>query len=104
MRRSGKSKTKSLMIHTQRRILQRYGCWVEKRVVEELAERCRRSEFFCHLGRQSLTKSRIVVERNGQLIPLIYDKKRHCIITVLTMDMLSADEQAMIAATEYHPA
>ena len=101
MRRSGKSKTKSLMIHTQRRILQRYGCWLEKSAVEALAEICRKNEFFCHLRRQSLTKSRIVVKRNGHLIPLIYDKKRHCIVTVLTMDMLSADERVMVERAEY---
>ena len=104
MRHRGKSKAKSLMIHTQRRILQRYGCWLEKRAVEELAEMCRQSEFFCHLGRQSLTKSRIVVKRNGHLIPLIYDKKRHCIVTVLTMDMLSPDEQVMVERAEARPA
>ena len=27
---------------------------------------------------------------------LIYDKKRHCVITVLTMEMLSASEQAEV--------
>jgi len=84
------------MIHTQRRVLQRYGCWLEKRAIEELAAMCRRGEFFCHLGRQSLTRSKIVVKQNGRLFPLIYDKKRHCVITVLTMEMLSASEQAAV--------
>ena len=101
MRRSKKSKTASLMIHTQRRVLQRYGCWLEKRTIEELAAMCRRGEFFCHLGRQSLTRSKIVVKQNGRLFPLIYDKKRHCIITVLTMEMLSASEQAEVMAAGY---
>ena len=96
MRYSKKSKTASLMIHTQRRVLQRYGCWLEKRAIEELAAMCRRGEFFCHLGRQSLTRSKIVVKQNGRLFPLIYDKKRHCVITVLTMEMLSASEQAAV--------
>ena len=100
MRHSKKSKTESLMIHTQRRVLQRYGCWLEKRAVEELAAMCRRGKFLCHLGRQSLTRSKIVVKRNGCIIPLIYDKKRHCIITVLTMEMLSAREQAAVMAAE----
>ena len=77
---------------------QRYGCWLEKRAIEELAAMCRRGEFFCHLGRQSLTRSKIVVKQNGRLFPLIYDKKRHCVITVLTMEMLSAREQAAVMA------
>ena len=100
MRHSKKSKTASLMIHTQRRVLQRYGCWLEKRAFEELAAMCRRGEFFCHLGRQSLTRSKIVVKQNGRLFPLIYDKKRHCVITVLTMEMLSAREQAEVMRAE----
>lgn len=97
MRHRKKKKAASLILHAQRRVLERYGCWPEKRVIEELAAMCRRGEFFCHLGRQSLTRSKIVVKQNGRLIPLIYDKKRHCVITVLTMEMLSADEQALVA-------
>ena len=58
---------------------------------------CLRSRFYCHLGRQSLTRSKIVVQYNGMLIPLIYDKKRHCIVTVLTMEMLSAEERATVS-------
>ena len=96
-----KKKAASLMVHAQRRVLDRYGCWLGKRAIKELAAMCRRGEFFCHLGRQSLTRSKIVVKQNGRLFPLIYDKKRHCVITVLTMDMLSADEQAMVAEAEY---
>ena len=89
------------MVHTQRRVLERYGCWLEKSAIMELAGMCRRSEFFCHLGRQSLTRSKIVVMWKGQLIPLIYDKKRHCVITVLTMEMLSTREQAAVIAAGY---
>ena len=100
MRHRKKSKAESLMIHTQRRVLQRYGYWLEKRAVEELAAMCRRGEFFCHLGHQSLTRSKIVVKRNGHLFPLIYDNKRHCIITVLTMEMLSAREQSAVMAVK----
>jgi len=101
MRHSKKSKTASLMIHTQRRVLQRYGYWLEKRAIEELAAMCRRGEFFCHLGQQSLTRSKIVVKQSGRFFPLIYDKKRHCVITVLTMEMLSAREQAQVMAAGY---
>ena len=101
MRHCKKKKAASLMIHTQRRLLEQYGCWLEKRAVEELAAMCRRGEFFCHLGRQSLTRSKIVVKKNGRLFPLIYDKKRHCVITVLTMEMLSASEQAAVMAAGY---
>ena len=42
MRHSKKTKAASLMIHTQRRVLQRYGYWLEKRAIEELAAMCRR--------------------------------------------------------------
>ena len=50
------------------------------------------------LKQNNLTRSKIVVKYRNDLIPLIYDKKRHCVITVLTWDMLSASEQAMIGA------
>ena len=46
------------------------------------------------------TRSKIVVKQNGRLFPLIYDKKRHCVITVLTMEMLSASKQEEVMAVE----
>lgn len=98
------SKTVSLMAHTQIRMVQRYGHWLEKRTIKELAEMCRLGRFYCHLGRRSLTRSKIVVKYREDLIPLIYDKKRHCIVTVLTLEMLSAREKALVEAAGNTPA
>ncbi len=99
MRHGGKSKMASLMLHAQRRALERCGHWLEKSDIREIAAMCRSGRFRCHLGRLSLTRSKIVVQYRDDLIPLIYDKKRHCIVTVLAWEMLSAREQAL-AATE----
>ena len=98
-----KSKTASLMAHTQLRMVQRYGHWLEKGTIRELAEMCRLGRFYCHLGRLSLTRSKIVVKYREGLIPLIYDKKRHCVVTVLTMEMLSAREKALVGAVGNTP-
>lgn len=46
MRHRKKKKAASLILHAQRRVLERYGCWPEKRAIEELAAMCRRGEFF----------------------------------------------------------
>ena len=39
-----------------------------------------------------------MVEYRNDLIPLIYDRKRHCVVTVLAWEMLSAREQALVTA------
>ena len=92
------SKEKSLMTHTRQRLRERYGCRMDKNGIRELAEQCRCGKFLCHLGRQSNTRSKIVVMSGGRPIPLIYDKKRHCIVTVLTLEMLSRRERTEVAA------
>ena len=89
-------KKKSLLLHVKRRVSERYGITFGKQAAVEMAALCRCGKYFCHLGLQSLTRSKIVLQYAGHLIPVIYDKKRHCLITVLTMDMLSSREQKIV--------
>ncbi len=91
-----RSKTLALMEHTRCRMHERYGYRLSSAELHELAEMCRTGKFYFHLGRQSRTRSRIIVDFKGERIPLIYDKKRHCIVTVLTMEMLSPEEKDLI--------
>ncbi len=85
------------MRHTQFRMEQRYGYWMRKNAILKMAELCRCGRYCCHLGEQR-TRAKIVIRYKHMLIPLIYDKKLDCIITVLTMNMLSDRERAMVEA------
>ena len=90
---------KTLARHTQYRMLDRYGFWPTKNDLDTMASLCRRNKFTCHLGRQSLTRSKIVIKYKDTLIPLIYHRKKHCIITVLTPDMLSEREMEIVTGS-----
>ena len=100
-RRKNTTKKKTLFHHVQQRFCERYGLLYGKQTILELARLCRCGQYYCHLGLQSLTRSKIVLQYGGRLIPVIYDKKRHCLITVLTMEMLSYREKQKIQQAGY---
>ena len=81
------------MKHTRKRLIERYGKLFDECAIKELGAMCRSGNHFCHLGKQSLSRSKIVLKYHNELYPVIYDKKRHCIITVLTIEMLSSSEK-----------
>ena len=91
-----KSKKKALFIHTSRRLSERFGVKFNSQQIKDMAAMCKARHYICHLGHESLMKSKMVIKFNNQIIPVIYDKKRHCIITVLTVDMLSKKEQEQL--------
>ena len=97
-----KSKKKYSMQHSKRRAIERYDFFLTCSDVEKLAALCRNNQFYCHLGKQSLTRSKIVLQYNNQLIPVIYDKKRHRIVTFLTMKMLSPQEMKKVHTAQYY--
>ena len=90
------------MQHSKQRAVERYDYFFTRDDMEKLALLCRNRQFYCHLGKQSLTRSKIVLQYKNQLIPVIYDKKRHCIITFLTMEMLSEQERKRVHAEQYY--
>ena len=97
MRRTKRNKKTFSILHAQKRANERYEDFFSSYDIKEMAALCYTGNFYCHLGRSSLTRSKIVINYNNNLIPVIYDKKRHCLVTVLTIDMLSAREKDIIA-------
>jgi hypothetical protein len=91
-----KSKKQYFTIHSKHRAWERYELFLTKSDLEKMAFMCRAGQHYCHLGKQSLTRSKIVLRYNNRLIPVIYDKKRHCIITLLSLKMLSPEEQQQV--------
>lgn len=92
------SKKKTLLKHSKRRLFERYGLSFNNQQLKDMAFICKNGHYLCHFGRQSLTKSKMLIKFNQIVFPVIYDKQRHCIITVLTMNMLS-DEEKKLAET-----
>ena len=90
------------MQHSKRRAIERYDLFFTCDDMQRLALMCRNNQIYCHLGRQSLTRSKIVLQYKNQLIPIIYDKKRHCIVTFLTMEMLSLEELRKVNTAQYY--
>lgn len=91
------SKLKTLNKHTKKRAFQRFGLNLSNQEIKDMGLMCKVGNYICHLGKESLIKSRIVLKFKNQIIPVIYDKKRHCIITCLNINMLSNEEQYQIS-------
>ena len=95
-RRSGKTKSSSMQLHAQRRANERFGFVPSRKQYAEMCRMCSSGEYFCYLERQSSNRSKAVILFEGMLIPVIYDKKRKQIATVLSQSMLSPDEVSIV--------
>lgn len=93
----GHSKKEYMLKHSQQRLFERYGLSYNAQQLKDMAMLCKNSKYLYHFGRQSLTRSKILIKFNNKIFPVIYDKTRHCIITVLTINMLSKQEKQMIS-------
>lgn len=91
------SKFKTLRKHTKNRAFKRFGLDLNDQDVKDMGLMCKTQNYVCHFGHESLTKSKIIIKFKNQIIPVIYDKKRHCIITCLSIDMLSNKERYQIS-------
>lgn len=91
------SKFKTLKRHMKKRAFQRFGLNLTDQEIKDMGLMCKSGNYICHLGYESLIKSRMVLKFKNQIIPVIYDKSRHCIITCLSIDMLSNEEQDQIS-------
>ena len=90
------NKTKTLCQHTKRRLAQRYGLHFSDEKIREMALICRAGHYVCALEKQSLTRTKAVIYYKDMLFPVIYDKNRKCIVTVLEMEMLSQNERSRV--------
>lgn len=83
--------------HAKRRLGQRYGLKFKQHEMQELSNICRRGEYVCYLAAQSHTRSKGIICYQGQYFPVIYHKKLHRIVTVLTFSMLAPHELQQFA-------
>ncbi len=90
------NKTKTLCQHTKKRLAQRFGLHFSDEKIREMALICKAGHYVCALEKQSLTRTKAVIYYKETLFPVIYDKKRKCIITVLEMEMLSQNERTRV--------
>ena len=96
MRRKRRSKCKNLELHTKRRTLERVGIAISKKQYKEMSQICSHGKYFCFLEKQSLARSKAVIRYQDEYIPIVYDKNRKQIITVLSIDMLTKSEKAIL--------
>ncbi|MBR5710865.1 MAG: hypothetical protein IKX40_08915 [Thermoguttaceae bacterium] len=106
MRRKHRSKCKNLELHTKRRTLERVGIAISKKQYKEMSQICSHGKYFCFLKKQSLARSKAVIRYQDEFIPIVYDKNRKQIITVLSIDMLTKSEKAILqkAINQYNAA
>ena len=97
MKRRKRNKKIFSILHAQKRANERYDCFFSNHDIREMASLCQTGKIYCHLGKISLTRSKIVINYKNNLIPVIYDKKRHCLVTVLLIEGLSKEEKDIIA-------
>lgn len=86
------NKTKALIKHTHNRAKERLDLNLSKLEIKELSNICKHSKYLYFLEKISNIKSKMIVKYKNKIFPVVYDKSRHCIVTILTMDMLSKDE------------
>ena len=79
---SGKGKTKSLMIHTAKRALERYGCILTKKDQKAIV-RIIQNEKASFIHKESNRVTVWDVDFEGKTFRVCYDKIRKSIVTVL---------------------
>lgn len=76
------SKIQSNRIHAKKRAWRRYGLVLNRNDLREIVQKIQAGRGTC-LGRTSLARSKWQVEHQGRTLVVVYDKKRHVVITVL---------------------
>ena len=92
-----KTKSQNLNAHAKRRLKERFALHVQDSDLTYMAKLCMKGEYVCFLEAQSLTHSKAILCFRDTYVPVIYHKKYHQIVTVLTMDMLNARELDIFA-------
>ena len=83
------SKVKNQRYHAKVRALQHYEVKLTNLDLEKMAEIYRHSPSTIYLRKQSNRVSKAIITYNGQVYPIVYDKKRHQLITILKPEYLS---------------
>lgn len=97
-----RSKSKCNELHARRRAAERFGLNISQRQYEEMNRICSRGDYVCFLERQSNTRSKAVIMYREEYIPVIYDRNRKQVITVLSLNMLTEKEtETLNNAIEY---
>lgn len=94
-----RSKAQNQQSHTKLRARQRFGVWITNDDLNRMAEVYRHSLDTKVLTKQSNRRVKAIITYNGEAFPIIYDKTRHQLATILSPDYLDTNERAIY--TEY---
>lgn len=84
-----KRKVVALRLHTRKRARQRYGLHLVREDLDQIVGQIQRQEHAWWVYDESNRKSHWLVEYDGHLLPMVYDKGRHTVITVLPQSVLA---------------
>ena len=87
------SKEKNQRFHSKIRALQHFGQQITNDDLEKMAEIYRHSEDTRILKKQTCRLVKAVITYNDTVYPIIYDKKRHQLVTILKPEYLNAEER-----------
>ena len=80
--RGGVTKRHAERIHAKRRASQRYGITLNKYQYREISKMIMKGQEFV-LSRPSLARTIYLIEYMGKQMKVVYDKKRHQVVTFL---------------------
>lgn len=89
------SKRRNQTHHTSMRALQRFGVSLNRNDLEKMAEEYRHGRSSLVLDKQSNRRVLAVITYKDTCFPVIYDKERHQLATVLGPDHLSAKHRSI---------
>ena len=94
-----RSKSQNQQSHTKLRARQRFGVWITNADLSRMAEVYRYSLDTKVLTKQSNRRVKAIITYKGEAFPIIYDKFRHQLATILSPEYLNTNER--IIYTEY---
>lgn len=87
------NKARNQNYHAKLRALQRFGVALNNDDLGRMAEVYRHDPSTTILYKQSNTRIKAIITYRGEAYPIIYDKTRHQLATVLTPDYLNKRER-----------
>lgn len=87
------SKDKNQRYHSKIRALQHFGQQITNADLEKMAEIYRHSEDTRILKKQTCRLVKAVITYNDTVYPIVYDKKRHQLVTILKPEYLNTEER-----------
>ena len=98
IRQRRNSKEKNQRYHSKIRALQHFGQQLTNLDLEKMAEIYRHSFDTRLLKKQTCRLMKAIITYNDNVYPIIYDKKRHQIVTILKPDYLNEKERMVYDA------